>query len=230
MSHFLSSESGAVTVDWVVLTAAAVGLGLATMTVVSGGVEDQSNDIRDTMTGIEIMTAFDKLFSETDFSDGRGDWSGGELINFGGFGDILALSRNAPTADLPINVDSSYRYAVVEFDMVFGDSWDGEQGSISLNGEDIAVGDFNWQSGEPVITTFEGDADTTVTLTRASTGTGSGSGRWQRQNDYTYSVRVVAANDGTPMQLGAATTLNSGTNDEFFGIDNVRVSGSTQSD
>ena len=43
---FLKSESGAVTVDWVVLTAALVGLGLAVMAVVSGGVEDLSGEIQ----------------------------------------------------------------------------------------------------------------------------------------------------------------------------------------
>ncbi|WP_109669820.1 hypothetical protein [Roseicyclus mahoneyensis] len=42
---FAKSESGAVTVDWVVLTAALVGLGLAVMAVVSGGVENLSTDI-----------------------------------------------------------------------------------------------------------------------------------------------------------------------------------------
>lgn len=48
LSHvksFISAESGAVTVDWVVLTAALVGLGLAVMSVVSGGVENLSTDI-----------------------------------------------------------------------------------------------------------------------------------------------------------------------------------------
>lgn len=34
---FLNDESGAVTVDWVVLTAAIVGLGIAVLTSVSGG-------------------------------------------------------------------------------------------------------------------------------------------------------------------------------------------------
>jgi len=34
---FLKDESGAVTVDWVVLTAAIVGLGLAVLTSVTGG-------------------------------------------------------------------------------------------------------------------------------------------------------------------------------------------------
>lgn len=42
---FLADESGAVTVDWVVLTAALVGLGLAVISVVSGGLEDLTADI-----------------------------------------------------------------------------------------------------------------------------------------------------------------------------------------
>lgn len=45
IKSFSSDESGAVTVDWVVLTAAIVGLGLAVLAVVGGGVENLSNDI-----------------------------------------------------------------------------------------------------------------------------------------------------------------------------------------
>ena len=50
IQNFISNESGAVTVDWVVLTAALVGLGLAVMAVVSGGVEDLSTDINSALT------------------------------------------------------------------------------------------------------------------------------------------------------------------------------------
>jgi Flp pilus assembly pilin Flp len=46
IKNFAKSESGAVTVDWVVLTAALVGLGLAVMAVVSGGVQDLSGEIQ----------------------------------------------------------------------------------------------------------------------------------------------------------------------------------------
>ena len=42
---FAGDESGAVTVDWVVLTAALVGLGLAVMGVVSKGIGNMSQDI-----------------------------------------------------------------------------------------------------------------------------------------------------------------------------------------
>jgi len=43
--QFIESESGAVTVDWVVLTGGLVGLGLAVMGVVSGGVEHKAREI-----------------------------------------------------------------------------------------------------------------------------------------------------------------------------------------
>jgi len=47
IKNFVASESGAVTVDWVVLTAAIVGLGLAVMAVISIGVGDVSNAMAD---------------------------------------------------------------------------------------------------------------------------------------------------------------------------------------
>lgn len=55
---FLAEDSGAVTVDWVVLTAALVGLGLASMAVVSAGVEDLSGDMRSQMESQEISASF----------------------------------------------------------------------------------------------------------------------------------------------------------------------------
>ena len=54
MRTFIADETGAVTVDWVVLTAAIVGLGLATMSVVSGGVENLSNDTARQLALMEV--------------------------------------------------------------------------------------------------------------------------------------------------------------------------------
>jgi Flp pilus assembly pilin Flp len=53
LKSFAASESGAVTVDWVVLTAALVGLGLAVMAVVSGGIENLSTDINTSLTAVD---------------------------------------------------------------------------------------------------------------------------------------------------------------------------------
>jgi len=56
LETFVSSECGAVTVDWVVLTGGVVGLGLAAMATVSAGVETQAEEIADlsgqSITGI----------------------------------------------------------------------------------------------------------------------------------------------------------------------------------
>jgi Flp pilus assembly pilin Flp len=42
---FKNDESGAVTVDWVVLTAAIVGLGLAVLTTIGDGIADRAKVI-----------------------------------------------------------------------------------------------------------------------------------------------------------------------------------------
>lgn len=42
---FRDDEDAAVTVDWVVLTAAVVGLGIGVITIVTGGAIDQTNGI-----------------------------------------------------------------------------------------------------------------------------------------------------------------------------------------
>ncbi|MEM9425193.1 MAG: hypothetical protein AAGA06_00685 [Pseudomonadota bacterium] len=43
--NFISSEDGAVTVDWVVLTAAIVGLGIAVIGTVAAGTTDVSSGL-----------------------------------------------------------------------------------------------------------------------------------------------------------------------------------------
>ena len=48
---FKSDESGAVTVDWVVLTAAIVGLGMVVMTTVGGGITGLATGIAGDLAG-----------------------------------------------------------------------------------------------------------------------------------------------------------------------------------
>ena len=55
IKNFAVADDGAVTVDWVVLTAALVGLGLAVMGVVSGGIKDLSSDISTSLEKAEPL-------------------------------------------------------------------------------------------------------------------------------------------------------------------------------
>ncbi|MBO6602089.1 MAG: pilus assembly protein [Roseicyclus sp.] len=54
----MGSESGAVTVDWVVLTAALVGLGIAVVAVVVAGVREPTNSLN-TQLGTDITDMHD---------------------------------------------------------------------------------------------------------------------------------------------------------------------------
>ncbi len=51
---FLNDESGAVTVDWVVLTAAIVGLGIAVLTSVSGGTTALADKVSTHMSSQDV--------------------------------------------------------------------------------------------------------------------------------------------------------------------------------
>lgn len=50
-SAFLNDETGAVTVDWVVLTAAVVGLGLIVFTAVQPAISNLAGDIGEELSG-----------------------------------------------------------------------------------------------------------------------------------------------------------------------------------
>jgi Flp pilus assembly pilin Flp len=55
-SAFLNDETGAVTVDWVVLTAAVVGLGLVVFTFIQPAISELASEIE-----IEIDNAGDRM-------------------------------------------------------------------------------------------------------------------------------------------------------------------------
>jgi Flp pilus assembly pilin Flp len=54
INKFFNDESGAVTVDWVVLTAAVVGLGVAVLVTVKGGAEKMAQNISTELSNASI--------------------------------------------------------------------------------------------------------------------------------------------------------------------------------
>lgn len=67
---FCSDESGAITVDWVVLTAGVVGLALAVIVVISSGAENSSTDITNSLANtVPASSPFDDNASVMSASD-----------------------------------------------------------------------------------------------------------------------------------------------------------------
>jgi Flp pilus assembly pilin Flp len=58
ISRFLSQEDGAVTVDWVVLTAAIVGMGAVVISTVAGGALDHSTGLGAHLLAEELTTTY----------------------------------------------------------------------------------------------------------------------------------------------------------------------------
>lgn len=56
LKNFRADEDGAVTVDWVVLTAAIVGLGIAVLTVIGQGTMELSRKISSQLSAQTIAT------------------------------------------------------------------------------------------------------------------------------------------------------------------------------
>lgn len=57
--QFVATDTGAVTVDWVVLTAAVVGLGLASVAAVRTGTGNLGDDIETSLSGASVATLGD---------------------------------------------------------------------------------------------------------------------------------------------------------------------------
>tara|TARA_R110002072_G_scaffold300757_1_gene478887 strand:- start:82 stop:267 length:186 start_codon:yes stop_codon:yes gene_type:complete len=55
VKRFHTQDDGAITVDWVVLTAAIIGLALAIIATIGAGAVDHSNSVGNRLTSQEIL-------------------------------------------------------------------------------------------------------------------------------------------------------------------------------
>lgn len=115
---FFASENGAVTVDWTVLTASVVGLGLVTIGVVSGGVENLSRDVDGSLRGSSIISSFSNTLMAMDFTGG--DTLDGEdaIISVNGVPVVISTGRHGTmTVEIP-RVDGTFATAEVVVEQV----------------------------------------------------------------------------------------------------------------
>ncbi|WP_371931264.1 Flp family type IVb pilin [Nioella sp. MMSF_3534] len=223
-TEFWYDESGAVTVDMTVLAAGVVGLGIATMSVVSSGVEDLSGDIN-----AELSSNNWNMFSNGrvsvgsfDFSGGNAPgWLGGSVRNMGGeLGELLVLGPGEATGFL-VEVAEGATNAIMEFDLVAGDSldnsaqWGTDTATISLNGVPVAVALASGNSMTFDIPQLDGTTvEATVEVASVALG---GNGGW---NDSVASVRVTVDEPTSDIQFELQSNANQGIGDEFWGLDN----------
>lgn len=225
LQEFIRSERGATTVDWVVLTGGITGLGLATMAVVTGGVENLAGDVDAALIDYEIATEFAAFvagqLTSNDFSGGVvGEWTGGTVGNMGGsLGELLMVGAGQ-TASLQMEIPPGASQATFTFDLIGGDSLDDETATVMINGQPVTIATGNHGN---ISFADQGMSGVTVSTNTTSQGTQLGGSMNPGWNDSVTTVSITVDNPGDTLTLGVRSGTNQSLNDEYYGIDNVSV-------
>jgi hypothetical protein len=220
-------ETGAVTVDWVVLTAALVGLGIAVMAVLTGGLRQQSGDVRDMMQRDDlILTRFARAVEETgvlgalfgeDFSTGPGRWSGGPVVDAEGFGEILQIGPNGRVS-MSVDVPPGAASATVAFDLIGANDLSGVSAIISIDDRDVAI----YTDDHGNITTSE-PATSGITVTRDQQYTNSHMGAGDVGADSRARYTLTIDDPAAQFSVAVRSTSDRPLSEEYFAIDDVDV-------
>ena len=224
---FLRSEDGAVTVDWVVLTGALVGLGLATTAVVSGGVENLSQDTAEELANTSIVTRFMSSVFGDDFENGTGSWTGAGTSFSEAWGNVLGPvggSGGLQAVRNTYDIEDGMGYAVVEFDMYAIDSWDGESFVIYANDEAVATASFRFGTDGNTGTWVTDNDNYSFSVSQTSSA-GANQAYSEGWPDQSSSMQLVVANPGDEISIGFGSTLDQGVSDESWAVDNITVTG-----
>ena len=219
---FLTDTRGAVSVDWVVLSAALVGLGLSVLAVASGGVENLSGDTAEELAGTSIQTRFSTTSAlfETDFSAGAGGWFNGTLVDLPGFGEVLQLD-DGELAEVQVMVPAGATSATIQFDLIGADDLNGATATVYVNGEAVSV--YRDNHGNVSIVDGGGEG-ISVSVTQEYSNNAAGAGTHGHDSRASYEITVD--NPGSSLTFGVQSGANDGIADEFYAIDNVNISSS----
>jgi hypothetical protein len=252
IQSFWQDETGAVSVDWVVLTAATVGLGLSAAAAVRTGTSSLGGQIEAGLSNAGVVAL--RWLSATEivsqnFGDGNFDgWNAIKTISFGPWGTALgpfgSEVRNNPLT-FDVNLSAGASNALIEFELIVGDSWDGLGGPnnsvappegdrvvFQVNGRTISAEAFvhaqNHAGYAPALfqersTSIEIDGTTynlnlrPIDLPTRSVG---GAGQYEDQR-WHVSLEAVGAQQN--FTLGYSTTSRQAADNESFSISNFSV-------
>lgn len=132
---FLKQESGAVTVDWTVMAAAVVGLGLASAGAVQVGTGNLGEAIRSSLSGAStasLQWAFARDIVSQNFANGDfSGWSVARPGNFGAWGAMLGpfgIDTHHNPLNYNVSLPEGISNGLITFDLIIADSWDGVNG------------------------------------------------------------------------------------------------------
>lgn len=131
----------------------------------------------------------------------------------------LGSESVSTTFDIPANAKS----ATISFDMILADSWDNEEGRVSINSEEVASVESNWRKEAPRFDATGGDL---IQVSANHIDSYQATGTWNTnssQMDHAYCVSIDVQNPGETVTLGFGTSLNQHPMDETHLIESLKV-------
>lgn len=219
---FIADDSGAVTVDWVVLTGAVMGLGLASYAVVSGGVADLAGDVSLQLSSQKIYVGAGKVQALDTFENGRDGWTT-VGTNFddpeiqGGSG--IFLLDQGMFLERGFELDPDMGYAIVEMEFqTIGLFETQERLGMTINGELVDQSTFvnnkprtvGGTGGAEISYTYKGTTKSTAEVQAARLAQYADDAGDTLSNNLdrvnTYTMRMVVTDPGASLDFGVTGT------------------------
>ncbi len=218
--RFFSDESGAITVDWVVLTAAFAGLSIAAANEISGGISTMTARLDGELGNSSISgRPATRVLASMSFTDADSEnWTGGEVISpIEGLGEMLVVSANETVAfdlEFPDDRDKAF----LTFDLIGGDSLDAEVATFKINDQivTLATGKANGTM-DFVSADIDGISITTKVVSEGVNLGGNGPAGWKES---ITTVTITLDTPGDAIAFSMHSGANQSISDEFFALDN----------
>lgn len=243
------SDSGVVSVDYVVLSGAIVGMGLGVIGVVSSGVSHLSMEIGSHMSSMRVPGILFAMQEFYDFDDGFDDWT--VLVNAhedpvltGMLGPFFDQSGN-PVVLNTFEFQDGTEFAVIEFDLMAVGRWEAhDHMRLFANGQMI---DATRLRNENIQSIFSDDSDDTeiayqfierrtygsevieerIDIANSSLENGATTThdaiRSNVNQEAEYTVQVVVRNPGSELEFGIGRSGNSPYPGEAWAVENFLV-------
>ncbi len=233
LEKYWVGEDGAVTTDWIVLSASVVGGGLAVMSMVSTGVEDLAVDTSLALTSQTVGQRFVAPVVTQSFDNGTAGWTGTTANSVTGFGNILGpiqgVRGGMESVMQTFAIPEGSRRATFTFDLLSMDSLDGglvdrgwgagEGPVLYIDGVEVARarstgGELHWTMQEVEDVTIES------TEQRSGENIGGPAANMQGWYDGINTVEITVDDPDEEIRIGIGLNADQPIRDESIGIDN----------
>lgn len=225
---FLRDEAGAVTVEYVELAAAVTAMAIASSDVINRGLAALAGTVDSELSGDPVGGSAG-LGYDDGFDNGSPGWTGATASTIRGYGNVLgpvAGSRGAEAISKEFAIAPGAA-ATFRFDVIAGDSLDGESGIVFIDGLEVGRVTTDWQ-GATMFTPMAGLAERGISITGELIDSGTDLGgpadkpAWV---DSRTSVSISIANPAERVRFGFGSDADQGLADEFFAIDTFKATG-----